>query len=262
MNGCLTFPTYSYKNNLTKVFQPAISSTPSGAEIYLNGKFVGMTPIDKPRIKVRYGLVSWGGGPWSLNEADINGKYSSFKYYIIVKKEGYRTLAARLEFERLGEKDFALKKNSYLFKLQEKQNSKSQTTNGSVFSEDKNLPNFIDIIFKKDDYIVPETNEVRGYPNIADKAIGKTAVVTLEKGFSHFKILSRIFFVNESDVMNGDTAYQEVEDFNPQVSLVYLKIQCFKEKPKDVSGIIYDAYQTATNLIGFAIIDQRFKKEN
>jgi len=246
LSGCL--PTYQYKHNQVKTLKLSISSMPSDAEAYLNGKFIGMTPLDKIPFRVGYGLIRWGTGAWELNAPnDLNSQYSDFKYYIFIQKDGYKIAAARLTFGKIGNIDFALDKDNYYFELKEKQVIESQPANDSILTKDGDASNVIDVIFEKKDHVVSETNAEKSR-DIVDRAMARAAVLSLKNGFSHFMILSKVLFVNESNINNRYIACQDAGDCSRRASLVFLKIKCFREKPKDVSGVIYDAYEVGSKV--------------
>ena len=117
--GCSTLlPQGDYvTRDVSKTFRISINSNPKDADVYLNDKLLGKTPLINFPIKITYKLASSGvffaNTGWRLHCPQC------LKYSLIVKKEGYSIVSAKLQFKGLDRTGLELEKNKYDFLLVE-----------------------------------------------------------------------------------------------------------------------------------------------
>jgi hypothetical protein len=125
LSGCLPPQGDYISKDCSQTFMISVTSTPNGAEVYLNNNFLGITPLHKSRIKVDYNISTSGlffaSTGWSVGHPK--------EYYLFVKKNGYKTVIAKLGIVDVGSK-LRLRNNKYNFELKN-----FDTTNETEFGQ-------------------------------------------------------------------------------------------------------------------------------
>jgi hypothetical protein len=119
--GCATlFPQGDYvTRDVSTRFRISVDSSPQGADVYLNDKLIGKTPLKHFPIRIRYQLSASGmifiNTGWSLDCARC------LEYSISVKKLGYMPGGVKLQFKELGRTKLGIERNKYDFLLEKQE---------------------------------------------------------------------------------------------------------------------------------------------
>lgn len=218
--GCIT-SVYadSYKSRV-QTFRITVTSTPDNSNVYLNDIFLGKTPLNNFPIKITYDIVGASllgslGHVWSIPCAPC------LKYYLFIEHPGYYDTVVKFQFDESHKNKLKLILEQNEFDILLTKNDSQENILDKEYVDKENDSNIMDLYFGKHDTIFRHTN----MPDLKEssllkRAIAKAAVVSDERGFNYFAILSKKFYVNE-----GEGIFKETGSFGSSVSLIKLKIR-------------------------------------